>query len=64
MNTYPFMYSDLANILRSCADYIENTDEESAIDYFDEFIDSGLFFDAMGKVINSSRGFAEIITEY
>ena len=64
MKTFSFMYSDLAFILRSCADYLENTDEESIIDYFDEFVDSGLFADAMGKVINSSRGFAETIVEY
>ena len=64
MKTFPFMYSDLAFILRSCADYIENTDKESIVDYFDEFADSGLFADAMGKVVNSSRGFAEIISEY
>ena len=64
MKTFPFMYSDLAFILRSCADYIESTDTESIIGYFDEFIDSGLFADAIGKVVDSSVGYAETIVEY
>ena len=64
MKTFTYTYADLAFILRSCADYIESTDTESIIGYFDEFIDSGLFADAIGKTIGSTVGVAETIVEY
>lgn len=57
---------DLKQILETCASYVENTDDESIKDYFREFIQSGLFHDAMGKpaYIRHRATHIEVVTEY
>ena len=53
---------DLAVILRECADYVEST--ENTDDYLMEFAKTGLFHDAIGKVIQTTFGKIVITTDY
>ncbi len=45
-----YNYTDLADILDICTAYIQNTDDESVLNYFNEFVESSLFHDAIGKI--------------
>lgn len=56
--------SEFAEILQECVSYLEDTDESSINDYFSEFIDSGLFQDAIGKVIGVIGEDVVVTTDY
>lgn len=56
--------TQLKQILLDCASYVESTDQESIDLYFEEIINSNLFADAVGKVINRTNDGVEIVTEY
>lgn len=56
--------NDLKKILEVCISYIQNTDEESKRDYFLDIVNTGLFVDAVGKVVRCNPREVEITTEY
>jgi hypothetical protein len=56
--------TQLKQILLDCASYVESTDQESIDLYFEEIINSNLFADAVGKVVNRTDNGIEIVTEY
>lgn len=56
--------SEFAEILQECVSYLEDTDESSINGYFAEFIDSGLFQDAIGKVIGVVGEDVVVTTDY
>lgn len=56
--------TQLKQILLDCASYVESTDQESIDLYFEEIINSNLFADAVGKVVNRTNDGVEIVTEY
>ena len=64
MKTLTYTCADLASILRTCADYVESTDNYSKMGYFNELVDMGIFADAIGKVVGSSDNAVRVITEY
>lgn len=57
--------NDLANILRECASYVESEDNYTCNQfYFDEITNTGLFHDAIGKVIERDIKKVIIVTDY
>lgn len=57
-----YNYTDLAEILSICQAYLENTDDESILDYFNEFVESSLFHDAIGKIAQREDTMSVIVT--
>lgn len=55
---------DLSEILTEMASYIESTDESSLMDYFNEIIKTGVFHDAIGKVVYREEDSVTTINEY
>lgn len=55
-------YTELADILDICTAYIRNTDDESILDYFNEFVESSLFHDAVGKIAQRESTMSVIVT--
>jgi predicted RNA-binding Zn-ribbon protein involved in translation (DUF1610 family) len=57
---------DLKQILEICASYIEGVDNESKLQYFREFVKTGLFHDAMGKPLYAihSADYVDVVTDY
>ena len=53
---------DLALVLQECANYAESV--ENADEYLIEIAKTGLFHDAIGKVIQSSNEEIVVITDY
>lgn len=56
--------NDLKEILEVCISYIQNTDEDSKRDYFLDIVGTGLFADAVGKVVRCNPREVETTTEY
>lgn len=56
--------NNLPSILREMADYLDGCKESEYQEYFDQIVTSGLFNDAIGKVVNRGNGYAEYLTEY
>lgn len=56
--------NDLGAILTEMQSYIQSADQESIIAYFVEIANTGLFHDAVGKIVQV-RGFSiDVTTEY
>lgn len=69
-----FKKTDLTNIVVMCQDYIDQTDKQEQVDYqaelnevacdFDELTNSGIFHDAIGKVVSKTTDVVVVTTEY
>lgn len=55
---------DLSGILMEMASYIESTDDGALADYFYEISTTGLFHDAIGKIVYREEGSVTTISEY
>jgi hypothetical protein len=55
---------DLADIVCEVVSYLEDTDESSLEGYFNEITNTGLFHDAIGKVIERRGLSVTVETEY
>lgn len=56
---------ELADILRECASYVESDENyTSNLYYFAEITNSGLFHDAIGKVIKRETNKVIVTTDY
>lgn len=55
---------DLADIVCEVVSYLEDTDESSLEGYFNEITSTGLFHDAIGKVIERKGLSVTVETEY
>jgi len=51
----------LASVLREMADYVESSEDNS---YFREIAKTGLFSDAMGKIVIVTDDHALVVTDY
>lgn len=51
----------LASVLREMADYVESSEDNN---YFREIVKTGLFSDAMGKVVIVTDDYALVVTDY
>lgn len=63
-----YSMNDMPQILDMMKSYVEGClDDESeySVCYFQELVKSGLFLDAVGKVINNNgKGIVEVVEEY
>ena len=73
MKTY--FKSDLSTIIEECQDYIDQLDSKeeqqiyqeelnSVVSDFSRIVESGIFHDAIGKVVNKTNISVDVITEY
>ena len=56
----PSILEEMANYAQQCID----DDDDSVYDYFNEIVETGLFYDAVGKVTGSSNGSVTFSTDY
>jgi len=57
--------NQLAEILKEMASYVENLEEPCEEQYyFEHVIQSGLFHDAIGKIVDQKEGGVTVTTEY
>lgn len=61
-----YTISNLSNILRDMADYVDDdcADLDELKEYFSEIVNTGLFHDAEGKIIEQTDTSVTITTEY
>ena len=65
INTIQFLdETKLTSILKSMTTYLESLDAEDKVDYLHELATTGLFHDAVGKVLATERNKIKITIEY
>lgn len=57
-----YKVKDLSDILRMMADYAEEQEDTSG--YFQEIVNTGLFHDAIGKVVEDFGDEVNVSTDY
>lgn len=57
-------YDDLADIVGEVISYLEDTDDSSLEGYFEELTRTGLFHDAIGKVVGRTNNSVMVENEY
>ena len=62
METYNI--EDLSFVLRVMASYLDGCTESETQGYFQEIVNTGLFHDAMGKVVSQSESEVVVTTDY
>lgn len=60
-----YTYQDIDEILTACLSYLQGeTDEQTKIGYFLELVNTGLFEDAMGKILQRGTFAVEVTDNY
>ena len=60
-----YTYQDIDEILTACLSYLQGeTDEQTKIGYFLELVNTGLFEDAVGKVLQRGTFAVEVTENY